>query len=129
MFKFLKRIMNKIIINGNEYSVKGKNIVAKNISNSSVRITVDGVTVVDINGTNPIVIKFEGDLASLSATHADVAGNINGNVDTTHLKARNITGNVKSTHVNLDGNIKGDVNSTHVTANSISGNVKAIHVN
>jgi len=121
--------MNKIIVNGNEYSVKGKNIVTKNISNSTVRITVDGVTVVDINGTKPIVIKFEGDLASLSATQAEVYGDVNGNVDTTHLTAKNITGNVKSVHVNLDGNIKGDVNSTHVNANSISGNVKAIHVN
>jgi len=129
MFKFLKKIMNKIIVNGNEYSVKGKNIVTKNISNSTVRITVDGVTVVDINGTKPIVIKFEGDLASLSATQAEVYGDVNGNVDTTHLTAKNITGNVKSVHVNLDGNIKGDVNSTHVNANSISGNVKAIHVN
>ena len=129
MFKFLKKIMNKIIVNGKEYSVKGKNIVTKNISNSTVRITVDGVTVVDINGTKPIVIKFEGDLASLSASQAEVYGDVNGNVDTTHLTAKNITGNVKSVHVNLDGNIKGDVNSTHVNANSISGNVKAIHVN
>ena len=114
MIKFLRKLMNKITINGLTKSVSGNNIVVEDVMNSKVIVKVDGVIVYQ-SESRELKISFEGDLANLRATHANVSGNVMGHVDGTHIR--------------IGGNVMGNVDGTHVTANEINGKVDAIHVN
>jgi len=114
MIKFLRKLMNKITINGITKSVSGNNIVVEDVMNSKVLVKVDGVVVYQ-SDSHELKISFEGDLASLRATHANVSGNVMGHVDGTHIK--------------IGGDVMGNVDGTHVTANEIKGRVDAVHVN
>jgi len=114
MIKLLKKLMNKITINGITKSVSGNNIKVEDINNSKVVIKVDGITVFE-SESRSLVVKIEGDLANLNATHVNVFGNVHGNVD--------------GTNINISGNVMGDVDGTHITAKEIKGNVDAINVN
>lgn len=107
--------MNKITINGITKEVKGSNItVSESKNRQDVNISIDG-EIIFTTTSRDIKITFEGDLASLNATHVKVVGNVMGDVD--------------GTHINVSGDIIGNVDGTHVNANRIEGNVDAIHVN
>lgn len=101
--------MNKITINGETTYVSGNRIQVRNNS-----IIVDGVLIKgDLVGE--VTVKFEGDLASLDATHATVHGNVLGDVDTTHITVNGyVGGNIDSTHVKC-GEVKGNIDATHIT--------------
>lgn len=114
MINLLKKLMNKITINGITKLVSGNNIRVEDVNNSKVVIKVDGLVVFE-SKSQDLNIKFEGDLANLNATHVSVSGNVHGNVD--------------GTHVNIAGDVMGNVDGTHVTAKQIKGTVDAIHVN
>lgn len=114
MIKFLKRFMNKITINGLTKLVSGNDIVVEDTANSKVIVKVDGVVVYQ-SDSRELKVSFEGDLATLRATHANVSGNVMGDVDGTHIK--------------IGGNVMGNVDGTHVTANEINGKIDAVHVN
>ena len=105
--------MNKITINGLTTSVTGRNIQVKDIKNSKVSISVDGVLITETD-SREVIIKFEGNLASLNATNANVYGNVDGKVDATNVK--------------IGGTVWGDVNATNVTVGHIIGNVDATNV-
>ena len=115
MINFFKKLMNKITINGITQQVSGKNIVVEDVMNGSkVIVKVDGV-IVHQSDSHSLKITFEGDLATLRATHANVSGNVMGDVDGTNIK--------------ISGDVMGDVDGTNVTANEIKGRVDAINVN
>ncbi len=114
MINLLKKLMNKITINGITKLVSGNNIRVEDVNNSKVVIKVDGLVVFE-SKSQDLNIKFEGDLANLNATHVSVSGNVHGNVD--------------GTHVNIAGDVMGNVDGTHVTAKQIKRTVNAIYVN
>lgn len=115
MINFLKKLMNKITINGITKTVSGKNIsVDKVYGNNKTIVKVDGVIVFE-SESRELKISFEGDLANLNATHVSVSGSVHGNVD--------------GTHINIAGDVMGNVDGTHVRAKEIKGNVDAVHVN
>lgn len=99
--------MNKIIINGKEFTVSGSNISVIN-----GKVFVDG-KLIEEGLTDNVTISFVGDLASLSTNgSATIHGNVNGNVD--------VGGSVTC------GNISGSLNSGgSVACLEVGGNINA----
>jgi hypothetical protein len=113
---------NKITINGKTYDVSGNNIVVKNDT-----VYVDGVIVQ--SGLSGIVkIEFTGDLANLDCTTAEIAGNVQGDVDCTTIKCGDIGGDVDCTTINCR-DISGDVDCTTIACGSVKGDVDAMNFN
>lgn len=113
---------NKITVNGITTVVSGRDIVVRN-----GKITVGGVLVAE-GLSGEVNVKFDGDLASLDATHVDVSGNVMGDVDCTSLTVRgNIGGSVDGTNITAN-DIAGDVDGTNITANVIKGNVDGVSI-
>jgi len=114
--------MNKIIINGTSYDVKGRNI---NVRNN--RVFVDNQLVVEgMSGT--LKIEFEGDLASLDCTSAVVNGNVHGNIDSATITVNgDVAGDLDGTSIKC-GNVGGDVDSTSVTCGKVKGDIDAMTV-
>lgn len=108
--------MNQIVVNGNRYSVSGKNITVKNGT-----VYVDD-KIIESNLSGEVTIKFEGDLANLDCNNAIVNGYISGNVDCNSLKCGNISGNVDATSV-ICCDISGDVYATSVNCKNNFGKI------
>lgn len=109
---------NKIIVDGVEYDVRGKNIIVD--KNNNVFVDCDYV-VGPLFGN--IKIEFVGNIANLSCTSATIHGNVLGDVDCTSLKCDDVGGDVDSTTINCR-DIKGNVDSTTIKCNSYSGSRK-----
>jgi hypothetical protein len=102
--------MNKIIINGVETPVTGKNIVC--------RILVDDVLISEHGGN--IKISFEGDLANIKATNLTVNGNANGEIDATSVK---VSGGINSPIINCTNlDVSGNITTTNIDATSVEAN-------
>ncbi len=116
--------MNIITINGKTHYVSGNNISVVN-----GKIKVDG-RVLEEGLKGEVTIKFEGDLASLSATEVKVNGSVHGDVDCTSLKVEgDIGGETRCTSLDIQGDIKGNVDATSIKIRGkIIGDVKATSV-
>jgi len=117
----IKKAMNKLIVNGTSYEVKGNHI---NVRKSSVM--VDGVEIVSgLSGT--VKIEFEGDLATLDCNTATVNGNVQ-DVDCNSVIVNgDVSGDIDATSVKC-GNVGGDVDATSVTCGKVKGDVDAMTV-
>jgi hypothetical protein len=93
----IETVMNKIIINGEEHSVEGRNIAVTTVDNKTT-ITVNNKVVQTVNNNN-VVIRFEGDLATLDCHNVEVHGNIIGDVDAHNIKCNDIFGEVDAHNV------------------------------
>lgn len=117
-----KKAMNRLIVNGTTYEVKGRNIRVKRST-----VLVDGVTVVDgLSGT--VKIEFQGDLASLDCNTATINGDVNGDVDANSLTVTgDVAGDIDCTSIKC-GDVGGDVDGATVTCGKVRGDVDAMQV-
>ena len=114
--------MNKLIVNGTTYEVKGRNISVKHN-----RIFVDrqGVTE-ELSGI--VKIEFLGDLAYLDCNAATIHGDVHGDVDANSLNVTgDVVGDVDCTSIKC-GDVGGDVDGTTVTCGKVRGDVDAMQV-
>jgi hypothetical protein len=118
----IKAAMNRIIVNGTTYAVKGTNISVKRN-----RVFVDRVCVAD--GLSGVVkIEFQGDLAYLDCNTATINGDVNGDVDANSLTVTgDVNGDIDCTSIKC-GNVGGDVDGTTVTCGKVKGDVDAMQV-
>lgn len=82
--------MNKITINGKSITCSGSSIVV-----TDDKLYVNG-KLIEQGLTGEVIVKFEGDLASLECHNANVTGSITGDVDCHNLKCHDIIGRVKA---------------------------------
>ena len=118
----LKAAMNRLIVNGTEYLVKGNNISVKRR-----RVYVNNQCVTDeLSGT--VKIEFQGDLAHLDCNTAIVHGDVNGDVDANSLTVTgDVAGDVDCTSIKCR-DVGGDVDGTSVTCGKVRGDVDAMTV-
>jgi len=109
---------NKIIINGVEFNVSGKNINVDNNNN----ILIDGKKVTGPLFGN-IKIEFFGDIATLDCTSAVIHGNVLGDVDATSINCGDVGGNVDGSTINCK-NVKGYIDGTTIKCGSCSGSIR-----
>jgi len=113
ILKYLRSLfMNKVVINGRTYEVMGNNVSVTN-KNGKTILTVNGIVIDDNIEEKEITVKWQGELANLNCTNAEVNGNITGKVDCTSLTCNNIKGDVKATSVDCK-NFIGDINALSV---------------
>ena len=119
----LDKMVNSININGEKFTVEGRNIVVRNGT-----VIVDGKVIKDkLKGD--VKITFEGDLANLDCASAIINGNVKGNVDGTTITVNgNVQGNVDGTTIKC-GDVQGDVDGTTVHCGNVQGDVDAVTVN
>jgi hypothetical protein len=117
-----KKAMNKLIVNGTEYLVKGRNISVRQKS-----VFVDRLCVVDgLSGT--VKIEFQGDLAYLDCTDAVINGDVNGDIDGTTITVNgDVAGDIDCTSIKCK-DVGGDVDGTTVTCGKVRGDVDAMSV-
>jgi len=100
---------NNMIINGKRYD----NIQGNNVCINGGQIIVDGKVICDDN-TGEVVIKWEGDVANLDCSNADIYGNVTGDVD--------------GTNIDINGDVGGSVDGTNITCGKVNGNVKGMNI-
>ena len=100
--------MNKIIINGEQFTTTDRNIVVKNN-----KVIVNG-DIIKEGLQGDVHIIFEGDLANLDCTTATINGDVRGSVD--------------GTTINVQGNVGGDIDGTTVNCGNVQGNVDAMKI-
>ena len=100
-------IMNIITINGKRIECSGRNI--KVVDD---KVFVDG-KLMEGNLSGTVKIQFEGDLANLDCTSAEVNGNVQGNVDCTSIRCGDVAGDIDATSVRCK-NVKGDIDAVSV---------------
>lgn len=109
---------NRIIINGVEFNVNGKNISVDKNNN----ILMDGEKVTGPLYGN-IKIEFFGDIATLDCTSAVIHGNVLGDVDATSINCGDVGGNVDGTTINCK-DVKGNIDGTTIKCGSCRGSIK-----
>lgn len=120
--------MNKITIGSvggtTTYNVDGKNIRVKTNNNKNSIVMVNGVVIEDgISGD--ITIKFEGDLANLDCTNADIYGDVKGDIDGTNITVKgSVGGSVDGTNITVGANVGGGIDGSNVTVKNNFGGFK-----
>ena len=114
--------MNKLIVNGTTYEVKGKHI---NVRKNSVYIG-DKVVIDNLSGV--VKIEFQGDLAHLDCNAATINGDVNGDVDANSLTVTgDVAGDIDCTSIKCR-DVGGDIDATTVTCGKVRGDVDAMQV-
>jgi len=108
---------NKIVINGVEFNVSGKNIKVDNNN-----ILIGGKKVTGPLFGN-IKIEFFGDIATLDCTSAIIHGNVLGDVDATTINCGDVGGNVDGTTINCK-NVNGNIDGSTIKCGSCIGSIK-----
>ena len=121
----LNKMGNKstITINGNKFSVSGNTIIVNNDS-----VFVDG-KLVEKGLTGIVKISWDGPLANLTCTNAEINGDVSENVDGTNIKiSGNVKGSIDGTNITIGGDVGGDVDGTTITCKNVAGDVDAVTV-
>ena len=99
--------MNTIVINGKKFQTNGNNV---SIINNSVYVDGDLIAG-ELNGV--VKIKWEGDLANLTAHNVEVEGNVMGNLNAHNVECGDVGGNVTAHNVE-EKKIAGSVSAKNV---------------
>jgi len=110
-----KTIMNILIVNDDEYKVRGNRIKVRDD-----KILVNGDVIVS-GLSGDVRIEFEGDVADLDCSAVTINGNVLGGVDGTTITVKgDVHGDVDGTVINC-GDVGGDVDGTNVRCRDIRG--------